>query len=79
VLVVHGKDGMDETSLGAATLVGELKDGDVREYEIHPEDYGLFMMSNRGIKVSNREESRELILEALSGKPGPARPAISLR
>ena len=79
VLVVHGKDGMDEASLGAATLVGELKDGDVREYEIHPEDYGLSMMSNRGIKVSNREESRELILEALSGKPGPARPAISLR
>jgi len=78
VLVVHGKDGMDEASLGAATLVGELKDGDVREYEIHPEDYGLSMMSNRGIKVSNREESRELILEALSGKPGPARDIVAL-
>src|SRR5690606_29911921 len=37
VLIVHGKDGMDEASLGAATLVGELKDGQVREYEIHPE------------------------------------------
>ena len=52
VLVVHGKDGMDEASLGAATLVGELKDGKVSEYEIHPEDYGLSMMSNRSIKVS---------------------------
>jgi anthranilate phosphoribosyltransferase len=41
VLVVHGKDGMDEISLGAATLVGELRDGEVREYEIHPEDFGL--------------------------------------
>src|SRR5690606_17991526 len=41
VLIVHGKDGMDEASLGATTLVGELKDGKVREYEIHPEDFGM--------------------------------------
>ncbi|ANN79784.1 anthranilate phosphoribosyltransferase [Bordetella flabilis] len=78
VLVVHGKDGMDEASLGAATLIGELKDGEVLEYEIHPEDYGLSMMSNRGIKVSNREESRDLILEALNNKPGPARDIVAL-
>jgi anthranilate phosphoribosyltransferase len=78
VLVVHGKDGMDEASLGAATLIGELKNGDVLEYEIHPEDYGLSMMSNRGIKVSNREESRDLVLEALSGKAGPARDIVAL-
>ncbi|MET0184656.1 MAG: anthranilate phosphoribosyltransferase [Achromobacter sp.] len=77
VLVVHGKDGMDEASLGAATLVGELKDGEVREYEIHPEDYGLSMMSNRGIKVSNREESRELVLEALNNVEGPARDIVA--
>ncbi|MYZ44129.1 anthranilate phosphoribosyltransferase [Schauerella aestuarii] len=77
VLIVHGKDGMDEASLGAATLVGELKDGEVREYEIHPEDYGLSMMSNRGIKVSNREESRELVLEALNNVEGPARDIVA--
>ncbi len=59
VLVVHGKDGMDEVSLGAATLVGELKDGVVREYEIHPEDFGLSMVSNRALKVGNAAESRE--------------------
>ena len=53
VLVVYGKDGMDEVSLGAATMVGELKDGEVREYEIHPEDFGLRMMSNRGLKVAD--------------------------
>ncbi|MFA7670367.1 MAG: anthranilate phosphoribosyltransferase, partial [Burkholderiaceae bacterium] len=41
VLIVHGKDGMDEGSLGAATLVGELKDGVITEYEIHPEDFGV--------------------------------------
>ncbi len=78
VLVVHGKDGMDEASLGAATMIGELKDGVISEYEIHPEDYGLSMMSNRGIKVSNREESRELIIEALSGNAGPARDIVAL-
>src|SRR6476660_4915918 len=46
-VVVYGRDGMDEVSLGAATMVGELKDGQVTEYEIHPEDFGLAMASNR--------------------------------
>ncbi|CFO69711.1 anthranilate phosphoribosyltransferase [Bordetella pertussis] len=78
MLVVHGKDGMDEASLGAATMVGELKDGVVREYEIHPEDYGLSMMSNRGIKVSNREESRALVIEALDNVDGVARDIVAL-
>src|SRR6185312_15455487 len=70
VLVVYGKDGMDEVSLGAATMVGELKDGKVREYEIHPEDFGLSMISNRGLKVTNSSESRAMILEALGGNSG---------
>ena len=65
VLVVYGKDGMDEVSLGAATMVGELKDGEVREYEIHPEDFGLQMISNRGLKVTDAAESKEMVLEAL--------------
>jgi anthranilate phosphoribosyltransferase len=43
-LVVYGRDGMDEVSLGAATLVGELKDGHITEYEIHPEDFGMAMV-----------------------------------
>jgi len=77
VLIVHGRDGMDEASLGAATLVGELKDGAVHEYDIHPEDYGLSMMSNRSIRVSNREESRELVLEALQNVPGVARDIVA--
>jgi anthranilate phosphoribosyltransferase len=61
-LVVYGRDGMDEVSLGAATLVGELQDGEVREYEIHPEDFGLPMASNRALKVETPEQSRELLL-----------------
>jgi anthranilate phosphoribosyltransferase len=70
VLVVHGKDGMDEVSLGAATMVGELKDGEVREYEIHPEDFGLAMVSHRGLRVGNALESRAMVLEAVGGTAG---------
>ncbi|EON10746.1 MULTISPECIES: anthranilate phosphoribosyltransferase [Pandoraea] len=78
VLVVYGKDGMDEVSLGAATLVGELKDGKVTEYEIHPEDFGLQMMSNRSLKVGSAEESKTMLIEALGNKAGTAREIVAL-
>ncbi len=78
VLVVYGRDGMDEASLGAATLVGELKDGEVNEYEIHPEDFGMDMISNRSLKVGNREESAALLREALNNQPGAARDITAL-
>ncbi len=71
-LVVYGKDGLDEVSLGAATMVGELKDGDIREYEIHPEDYGLGMASLRAFKVETPEESRAMLLGVLDGEGGAA-------
>jgi anthranilate phosphoribosyltransferase len=77
-LVVYGKDGMDEVSLGAATLVGELRGGQVTEYEIHPEDFGLAMVSNRSIKVSNPGESRAMVLEALDGAKGTPREIVTL-
>jgi len=78
VLVVYGKDGMDEVSLGAATMVGELKDGEVREYEIHPEDFGLHMKSNRGLKVKDAPESKEMLLEALANVDGTPREIVVL-
>jgi anthranilate phosphoribosyltransferase len=77
-LVVYGKDGMDEVSLGAATLVGELRGGQVTEYEVHPEDFGLAMVSNRSIKVSNPAESRAMVLEALDGAVGTPRQIVTL-
>ena len=77
VMIVHGKDGMDEASLGSGTLVGELKDGVIHEYEIHPEDFGLTMASNRSIKVASKEESRDYVLEALSNTPGTARDIVA--
>ncbi|MDP2811439.1 MAG: anthranilate phosphoribosyltransferase [Rhodocyclaceae bacterium] len=78
VLVVWGKDGMDEISLGAATQVAELKDGEIREYEIHPEDFGLQMVSNRRIKVADAQESKAMLLAALENQPGTAREIVAL-
>ena len=72
-LVVFGRDVMDEVSIGATTMVGELKDGEVREYEIHPEDFGIDMASNRSIKVQTPEESQAMLLGVLDGQKGAAR------
>jgi len=69
-LVVWGRDGMDELSLGAATLVGELRDGVVREYEVHPEDYGIAMAHTRNLRVADAAESKAMLLAALDGSPG---------
>jgi len=75
-LVVYGQDGMDEVSLGAATLVGELKNGVVTEYAIHPEDFGLAMVSNRAIKVETPEQSRAMLLSVLDNQAGPAKEVV---
>ena len=77
-LVVWGKDGMDEISLGASTLVGELRDGVVREYEIHPEELGFAMASGRRLRVENAAESRAKVLEALDNTDGVARDIVTL-
>jgi anthranilate phosphoribosyltransferase len=77
-LVVYGRDGMDEVSLGAGTLVGELRDGEIREYEVHPEDFGLTMASNRTLKVETPEQSRALLQAVLDNAPGPARDIVML-
>ena len=77
-VVVYGKDGMDEISLGAATLVGELKNGQVSEYEIHPEDFGLAMASTRAIKVETPEASRAMLMSVLDGQAGPASDIVAL-
>ena len=77
-LVVYGKDGMDEVSLGAATVVGELKNGEITEYEIHPEDFGLAMASNRTLRVETPEQSMDMIRGVLNNEPGPARDIVIL-
>jgi anthranilate phosphoribosyltransferase len=77
-LVVWGRDNMDEVSLGAGTLVGELVEGKIREYEIHPEDFGLSMISSRNLKVADAAASKARVLEALRGEPGPAHDIVAL-
>ena len=77
-LVVYGRDGMDEVSLGAATLVGELKDGEIREYEIHPEDFGMPMVSNRSLRVETAQESKAMLLGALNNEASTAREIVIL-
>jgi anthranilate phosphoribosyltransferase len=76
VLVVHGLDGVDEVSLGAATMVGELKDGKVTEYDIHPEDFGLPMAGTRNLKVETPEESIRMMQAVLDNQSGPARDIV---
>ena len=77
-LVVWGRDNLDEISLGASTLIGELSDGKVREYDIHPEDFGIRMYASRNFRVSNADESKKIVLDTLNNKPTPAADIIAL-
>ena len=77
-LVVYGKDGLDEISLGASTLVGELKDNQIIEYEIHPEDFGMSMVGTRAFKVASPTESQEMLLQVLNNVSGPAHDIVCL-
>lgn len=77
-LVVWGRDGMDEITLGASTLVAELRDGVVREYEIHPEDFGIPMAASRNLRVNDATESKAMLLDALRDKPGLPREIVAL-
>ncbi len=77
-LVVWGRDNMDEISLGAATLVGELVNGEIHEYEIHPEDFGLQMSASRNFKVNGAAESKEKVLATLENVGGPAADIVAI-
>jgi anthranilate phosphoribosyltransferase len=77
-LVVWGRDGMDELSLGAGTLVGELRDGVVREYDVHPEDFGIAMAASRNLRVNDAAESKVMLLAALDDTPGLPREIVAL-
>jgi anthranilate phosphoribosyltransferase len=77
-VVVWGRDNMDEVSLGAATMVGELVNGEIREYDIHPEDFGLQMTASRNLRVADSVESKARMMEALAGEPGAAHDIVCL-
>ena len=77
-LVVYGRDGMDEISLGASTMVGELKNGEITEYEIHPEDFGFAMTSNRSLRVETAEESKAMLTGVLNNVAGAPKDIVVL-
>lgn len=65
VLVVHSKDGLDELSLASTSHIAELKDGEVREYDVSPEELGIKSRSLIGLTVEDPQASLELIRDAL--------------
>ena len=73
VMVVHGMDTLDEISISGETLVGELVNGQIEEYRLHPSQFGLELYDRRSIEVASAEESKEMILAVLANQPGPAR------
>ena len=77
-LVVYGRDGMDEISLGAATMVGELNNGEITEYEIHPEDFGMAMTSSRALRVDTPEQSKAMLMGVLDNANGPPKDIVVL-
>lgn len=78
VMVVCGADGMDEISFTGDTYVAEVKHGEVLEYTLNPTQFGLNLHELSSIKVSNAQESKDIILDLLAGKTGPARDIVLL-
>ncbi|GAB2796772.1 anthranilate phosphoribosyltransferase [Halomonas shantousis] len=72
VLVVHAEDGLDEISLAAPTQVAELRDGEIREYTIAPEEFGIERQPLAPLKVVTAEDSLRLVKEALQGEGAAA-------
>ncbi len=77
-LVVHGLDGLDEISTTGPTRVSELSDGDVRTYEVTPEQFGFTPVDPRDLEGGEPPQSAEVLLGAISGKPSPARDIVAL-
>lgn len=78
VMVVHGKDGLDEISLAAPTTVAELRDGEVRTYEITPEEMGLKTCKPEALKGGDSKKNAAMVREVLAGKTSPALDAVAL-
>lgn len=78
VLVVHGADGMDEISISELTYIAELKDGEVREYTIQPEQFGLTPAPLDALRVANADEARDMLLSVLDNRACAARDIVQL-
>ena len=77
-MVVHGRDGLDEISLSGPTLVAELKNGWIREYELDPAEFGFSLCSAADLAAPTAEDSKARLLAILDNQPGPARDIVCL-
>ena len=77
-LVVHGKDGLDEITLSGPTIVAELRNGQINQYEITPSDFGIALQSMESLKVADAQESKAIILNLMNNQSGPARDIVCL-
>lgn len=78
VMVVYGQEGLDEISISGETLVGELRQGEVHEYTVTPEQFGLERCDLGAIRVSDGAQSKQMVLSVLNNHPGPARDIVIL-
>lgn len=77
-MTLYGLEGLDEISVSGQTMVGELRDGKISEYLVHPERFGLPVHDPRALRVSTVEESRKVLVSALENVGGPARDIVAL-
>jgi anthranilate phosphoribosyltransferase len=78
VMIVHGLEGLDEISISGPTMVGELKDGKINEYDIAPQDFGLKTHDAEAIRVDGVEKSKAMVLAALGNETCAARDIVAL-
>ena len=78
VMVVHAEDGLDEISIAGATLVAELKNGEISEYTLTPEQLGLNSAPLDSLVVDNAKQSLGLIRQVFAGEAGAAADIIKL-
>jgi len=72
VMTVFGMDSLDEISISGETMIGELVKGEIREYTVHPSQFGLELYDRRAIQVNTVDESKQMVLAVLENQPGPA-------
>src|SRR5688572_6623010 len=78
VLIVHGLEGLDEISVSGPTMLGELKEGEILEYTVAPQDLGLPSYDAAAIRVNGIDESKAMLLSALENETGAARDVVAL-
>jgi anthranilate phosphoribosyltransferase len=77
-MTFYGLEGLDEISVSGQTMIGELREGKIAEYLVHPERFGLPVHDPKGLRVASVEESRKLVVAALENASGPARDIVAL-